>query len=170
MEESTGWRSHLGEGGGYARKIPTSVYRFRYSFFALVFLLLIIRGRTMGKLVSIVTTCLVVLSSRLYFWKNWQKQRTPWRPSWARRTVAGSRFKTLRKSEIGYWKLTLWTLWRNGRTDRHRTLVEIWVSELCDDLQDGPSQARRPVTGCANPRQSRISGEFLRDVFGLFFP
>ena len=25
-------RSHLGEGGGYARKIPTSVYRFRYSF------------------------------------------------------------------------------------------------------------------------------------------
>ena len=57
-----------------------------------------------------------------------------------------------------------------GVTDRHRPLVEIWVSELCDDLQDGPSQARRPVTGCANPRQSRISGEVLRDVFGLFFP
>ena len=32
--------------------------------FALVFLLTIVRGRTMGKLVSIVTTCLVVLSSR----------------------------------------------------------------------------------------------------------
>ena len=45
-----------------------------------------------------------------------------------------------------------------GVTDRHRPLVEIWVSELCDDLQDGPSQARRPVTGCANPRQNRISG------------
>ena len=45
-----------------------------------------------------------------------------------------------------------------GVTDRHRPLVEIWVSELYDDLQDGPSQARRPVTGCANPRQSRISG------------
>ena len=57
-----------------------------------------------------------------------------------------------------------------GVTDRHRPLVEIWVSELCDDLQDGPSQARRPVTGCANPRQSRISGEILRDIFGLFFP
>ena len=57
-----------------------------------------------------------------------------------------------------------------GVTDRHRPLVEIWVSELYDDLQDGPSQARRPVTGCANPRQSRISGEVLRDVFGLFFP
>ena len=27
VEEAT-----LGEGGGYARKIPTSVYRFRYSF------------------------------------------------------------------------------------------------------------------------------------------
>ena len=57
-----------------------------------------------------------------------------------------------------------------GVTDRHRPLAEIWVSELCDDLSDGPSQAQRPVTGCANPRQSRISGEVLRDVFGLFFP
>ena len=45
--------------------------------FALVFLLVIVRGRTMGKLVSIVTTCLVVLSNKLQFWKNWQKQRTP---------------------------------------------------------------------------------------------
>ena len=52
-----------------------------------------------------------------------------------------------------------------GVTDRHRPLVEIWVSEFCDDLQDGPSQARRPVTGCANPRQNRISGYVLRDVF-----
>ena len=38
-----------------------------------------------------------------------------------------------------------------GVTDRHRPLVEIWVSELCDDLQDGPSQARRAVTGCVIP-------------------
>ena len=45
-----------------------------------------------------------------------------------------------------------------------------WVSELCDDLQDGPSQARRPVTGCANPRQNWISLHVLRDVFGLFLP
>ena len=57
-----------------------------------------------------------------------------------------------------------------GVTDRHRPLVEIWVSELCDDLQDGPSQARWPITGCANPRQNRISLHILRDVFGLFFP
>ena len=57
-----------------------------------------------------------------------------------------------------------------GVTDRHRPLVEIWVSEPCDDLQDGPSQARRPVTGCANPRQNRISLHVLRDVLGLFFP
>ena len=47
--------------------------------------------------------------------------------------------------------------------------MEIWVSELCDDLQDGPSQARRSVTGCANPRQSRISGEVLRDVLDYSF-
>ena len=38
-----------------------------------------------------------------------------------------------------------------GVTDRYRPLVEIWVSELCDDLQDGPSQARRPVAGCVIP-------------------
>ena len=52
--------------------------------FALVFLLVIIRGRTMGKLVSIVTTCLVVLSSIFYFWKNRLRRRTP------RRTVMGT--------------------------------------------------------------------------------
>ena len=52
-----------------------------------------------------------------------------------------------------------------GVTDRHRPLVEIWVSELCNDLLDRPSQARRPVTGCTNPRQSRISGKVLRDIF-----
>ena len=57
-----------------------------------------------------------------------------------------------------------------GVTDYQRPLVEIWVSELSDDMQDEPSQARRPVTGCANPRQKRISLHVLRDVLGLFFP
>ena len=38
----------------------------------------------MGKLVSIVTTCLVVLSSRFYFWKNRLRRRNP------RRTVMGT--------------------------------------------------------------------------------
>ena len=38
--------------------------------FALVFLLMIVRGRTMGKLVSFLTTCLVVLSNKCYFWKT----------------------------------------------------------------------------------------------------
>ena len=52
-----------------------------------------------------------------------------------------------------------------GVTDRQGDISENPFSELCDDLQDGPSQVRRPVTGCANPRQSRISGEVLRDVF-----
>ena len=70
--------------------------------FAFVFLLVIVRGRTVGKLVSNVTTCFVVLSSKFYFWKNRLRRRTPDGPSWARRTVAGSRFKTLRKFEIGY--------------------------------------------------------------------
>ena len=57
-----------------------------------------------------------------------------------------------------------------GVTDRHGDFSENPFSELCDDLQDGPSQARRPVTGCANPRKNRISLHVLRDVLGLFFP
>ena len=44
-----------------------------------------------------------------------------------------------------------------GVTDRHRPLVEIWVSELCDGQQDGPSPARRPVTVCVIP----VGVEFL---------
>ena len=38
-----------------------------------------------------------------------------------------------------------------GVTDRHGDFSENPFSELCDDLQDGPSQARRPVTSCAIP-------------------
>ena len=34
-----------------------------------------------------------------------------------------------------------------GVTDRHGDFSENPFSELCDDLQDGPSQARRPVIG-----------------------
>ena len=126
--------------------------------FALVFLLVIVRGRTMGKLISIVMTCLVVLSSRLQFWKNWQKRQTP------RWTVMGTTDRR-RVSFQNTWKnIKLGTENRlseirnemagrtvTGVTDRHKPLVEIWVSELCGDLQDGPSQARRPVTGCAIP-------------------
>ena len=45
-----------------------------------------------------------------------------------------------------------------GVMDRHRLFSGNYVSDPCDDLQDGPSQARWAVAGCANPRQSRISG------------
>ena len=57
-----------------------------------------------------------------------------------------------------------------GVTDRHGDFSENPFSELCNDLHDGPSQARRPVTSCANPRQNLISLHVLRDVLGLFFP
>ena len=56
-----------------------------------------------------------------------------------------------------------------GVTDRHRLFGGNWVSEPCDDLQDGPSQAWWPVTGCANPRQNRISLHVLRDVWDYSF-
>ena len=38
-----------------------------------------------------------------------------------------------------------------GVMDRHRASSENPVSEPCDDLQDGPSQARRAVAGCVIP-------------------
>ena len=36
-------------------------------------------------------------------------------------------------------------------TDRHRVFSGNPVCEPCDDLQDGPSQERRAVTGCVIP-------------------
>ena len=38
-----------------------------------------------------------------------------------------------------------------GVTDRHRPFTQNQGSELCDRQQDGPSQARRPVTACVIP-------------------
>ena len=38
-----------------------------------------------------------------------------------------------------------------GVTDRHRPFTQNQVSELCDGQQDGPSQARWPVTACVIP-------------------
>ena len=57
-----------------------------------------------------------------------------------------------------------------GVTDRHGDFSQNPFSELCDDLQDGPSKARRPVTDCANPRQNLISLHVLRYDLGLFIP
>ena len=51
-----------------------------------------------------------------------------------------------------------------GVTDRHTPLVEIWVSELCDGQQDGPSQARRAVTDCEIP----VWVGFLVKFYGTF--
>ena len=108
--------------------------------------------------ISSVTTCLVVLSSRFYFWKNRLRRRNP------RRNVMGMTDhrgclvpKHLQILKFGCWnrlselcnEIAERTV--TGVTDRHRPLVEIWVSELCDDLQDGPAQARRPVTECTIP-------------------
>ena len=123
--------------------------------FALVFLLVIVQGRTMGKLVSIVTTCLVVLSSRFYFWKNWLRRRIP------RRTVIGT---TDRRGDLvpkHIENLNLGTENRlselrngvagqtvTGVTNSHRPFREIESLKSMTEQQDGPSQARRAVTDC----------------------
>ena len=46
-------------------RYPHKCLQIQVLLVALVFILMIVRGRTMGKLVFIVTTCLVVLSNRL---------------------------------------------------------------------------------------------------------
>ena len=121
--------------------------------FALVFLLVIVRGRTMGKLVSIVTTCLVVLSSRVYSGSNCQGRWIP------RRTVMGTTDrrgcvvpKHLESKKFGYWEqLSELRDDMEGRnimatTDRHRPFREIESLNFVTTQQDGPSQARWPVT------------------------
>ena len=117
-----------------------------------------------------VTTCLVVLSSRLWFWKIWQKRRTP------RRTVMGTtnRQGGLVPKYLEFWKmgteidsLNFVTEWQDGPS---QTLQRNWVSKLCDGA------AKQTVAGATgrhrlhNPRQGRISVNVLRDVFGLFLP
>ena len=99
--------------------------------FALVFLYLIVRGRTMGKLVSIVTTCFVILSCRFYFWKNWQKRRTP------RRNVMGT---TDRRGGLVPKSL-----------ENLKLGTENQLSELCDGM------AGRTVTGVTD-RHRLFSG------------
>ena len=78
VEEST-WEKEADMQERYPHLFTDSGTPFRPFF-----LLVIVRGRTMGKLVSILTTCLVVLSSRFYFWKNRLTRRNP------RRTVMGT--------------------------------------------------------------------------------
>ena len=164
MEEWTRWRSHLGERGWHARKIPTPVHRFRYSFSPLFFFLWSFRGRTMGKLVYIVTTCLVVLSSRFYFWKNWLRRRIP------RRTFMGTtdRRGGLVPKHLEFWNLgteisslNFVTTWQDGPSWARRTVTDSsrnWVSELCDGSSTTDRHRLR------NPRLSRISLNVLRDV------
>ena len=80
----------------------------------------------MGKLVSIVTTCLVVLSSRVYSGNNCLGRRIP------RQTVMGT------------------TNRRGGLVPKHLDSenlgIEIDSLNFTTEWQDGPSLARRTVT------------------------
>ena len=98
--------------------------------FALVFLLVIVRGRTMDKLVSIVTTYLVVLSSRFYFWKTWLGRRNP------RRTVMGT---TDRHGHDGP---------SQGLVSKHLENLKLGTETRLSELHDG--MAGRTVTGVAD--------------------
>ena len=52
-----------------------------------------------------------------------------------------------------------------GVTDRRRLFREIESLNSVTEQQDGPSQARRAVTGYVNPSLSQNSSIVLRDVF-----
>ena len=106
----------------------------------------------------IVTTCLVVLSSRFYFWKNRLRRRN------SRRTVMGTTdrrgclvSKHLEILKNGYWNRL--SEIRNGMagrtvvgtTDRHRPFNGMESLNSVTEQWDGPLQARRPVLGCVIP-------------------
>ena len=84
-------------------------------------------------------------------------------PSQARRTVVIHHFKTLKLLRI--WYRERFSERRDGSagrtvvgtTDRHRLLKEI---ESLTNLHDGPSQARRDVTGCVIPVEVGILVKF----------
>lgn len=119
----------------------------------------------LGKLVSIVTTCLVVLSSTFYSGKTGWGDGPNDGPSWARQTVAGSRFKTLRKIENWVLKidsLNFVTKWQGGPSQTLGGNLGLWTLRR---------PARRTVAGTTarhrlrNPSPGRISWYVLRDVF-----
>ena len=119
---------------------------------------LIVRRRTMGKLVSIVTTYLVVLSSRFYFWKNWLRRRIP---RWTVMSTTDRRGGLVPKY-LDFWNLgtkidslNFVTEWQDGPSHAWRAVIDpsvkssLWT--LWRKQQDGPSQARRAITGCVIP-------------------
>ena len=94
----------------------------------------------MGKLVSIVTTCLVVLSSRFQFWKKLAEATDPTTDRHGHDGQSqGLVSKHLENLKLGTKnRLSELCDGMAGRTvtsvtDRHRPLVEIWVSDPCDD-------------------------------------
>ena len=143
MEESTRWRSHLGEGGGYARKIPTSVYRFKYSFSPLFSFLW-----SFGDERWVNWYLLYDLFSRFEQQISFlEKQAEATDPTMDRHGHDGPSqglvSKHLEKLKIGYWNRL--SELRNGMagrtvtgvTDRHRpfsTRVLYWPLLLCSLL------------------------------------
>ena len=159
----------MGEWGQYERKISTSFYKFRYSFSSSLFLPVIVRGRTMGKLVSIVTTHLFGLSSRIIFDKYLLGRRTMRRIVMVTTNRHGLRRPIILKFLLLLPSLPLTA----SMTNRHRHNDPSWVfvpkhfnswnlgtgtnsQNLVTDLQDGPSWVRRSVTLSVTPHLLRL--------------
>ena len=119
-------KSPLGRRRLICKKDTHICLQIQVLLFAFVFLLVIIWGRTMGKLVSIVMTCLVVLSSRFYFWKNCLGRRIP------RRTVMGTTDR------------------RGGLVPKHLDFENLGTEKsslnFATQWQDGPSRGSRSKT------------------------
>ena len=98
--------------------------------------------------------------------ENWLRR---WISRWT--VEGGSRSKILRIQKNGHRnrlsELCNGMTGRNvtGVTDRHRLFRQIESLNSVTEQQDGPSQARRAVTGCVNPSLSQNSSIVLRDVF-----
>ena len=90
-------KNPLGRRRLICKKNTHTCLQIQVHLFILVYFFVIVRGRTMGKLVSIVTTCLVVWSNRVNFWKSLSGSTDPTTDRYGHDGPSrGSRSKTLR--------------------------------------------------------------------------
>ena len=116
---------------------------------------------------KIVTTCLVVLSSRFYFWKNWLRRQTVMSTTDRRGGLVSKHLEILKlgtENRLSELRNGIAGRTVTGVTDRHRLFREFQSLNYVTEQQDGPSQARRPVTGYVIPGWVGFKFSNLRGV------
>ena len=121
--------------------------------------------------ILVVTTCLVVRSSRVNFWKSLSGSTDPTADHHGHDGPSRvSRSKTIKILKFGYWdRLSELHDGMAGRTvfcmtDYHKSFHRINSLIFVTEWQDGPSQSWRTVTGCVTLTGSDFYLKVLRGV------